>query len=98
MYKSEITSYEGSKTRDYIGRGVVAVGLLATLCPNTVLATDGSGEVGFVPPPADRKLPPPPPRSISSSESMACCCCCPITPVTRTEANALVMPAKAGIQ
>ena len=61
--------------------------LAATLCVGTVLAGDGSEEVGFVPPPADRKLPPPPPRTSSSAETLDACCCCPVTPMTRTEAK-----------
>ena len=65
--------------------------LLVTLMTGTVLAGNGSDELGFVAPPADRKLPPPPPRTSSSAENLDVCCCCPVVPMTRTEAK---RPAK----
>jgi hypothetical protein len=61
--------------------------LSATLCAGTVLASDGTGEPGFVPPPREPKLPPAPPRTVSSAETLLACCCCPVTPMARTEAK-----------
>ena len=61
--------------------------LATTLCMDTALAGDGSGEAGFVPPPKNRQPPPAPPRSISSAETTDPCCCCPVTPQARTEAK-----------
>lgn len=63
------------------------VALTATLCTGTILAGDGTGEKGFVPPPKDPKLPPAPPRSISSAETLLACCCCPPQPISRSEAK-----------
>jgi hypothetical protein len=62
-----------------------AVTLLATLCAGTVLAGDGTGEPGFVPPPVEKKLPPAPPRSVSSAETFIPGGC--TTPMARTEAK-----------
>lgn len=64
-----------------------AATLTATLCTGTVLAGDGTGEPGFVPPPRDMKQPPAPPRTTSSAETLLACCCCPVTPMARTEAK-----------
>lgn len=61
--------------------------LAATLCAGTILAGDGTGEQGFVPPPVELKKPPAPPRTASSAESVMACCCCPVTPMSRTEAK-----------
>jgi len=61
--------------------------LAATLCTGTVLAGDGTGEAGFVPPPRDPKPPPAPPRTAASGETLLACCCCPVTPMARTEAK-----------
>lgn len=66
----------------------VGIGMYATLCMGTALATgDGSDEEGFVAPPKDRAMPPAPPRTISSAENTDPCCCCPVTPQARTEAK-----------
>jgi len=65
--------------------GLAALSL--TLCSGTVLAGDGTGEEGFVPPPRDPVQPPAPPRTVSSAESVLGCCCCPIQPMSRTEAK-----------
>ncbi len=61
--------------------------LSATLCAGTVLASDGTDEPGFVPPPRDPEQPPAPPRTVSSAETVLACCCCPIQPMSRTEAK-----------
>ena len=66
---------------------ILAATLFPTLCMGTALAGNGSDELGFVAPPADRKLPPPPPRTSSSAETLDACCCCPVVPMTRTEAK-----------
>ena len=68
-------------------RGWMAASLSATLCTGTVLAGDGTGEAGFVPPPREPVKPPAPPRVSASSETLLACCCCPVTPVARTEAK-----------
>ena len=68
-------------------QAIVWATLSATLCSGTVLAGDGTGEPGFVPPPRDPQQPPAPPRSVSSAESVLGCCCCPIQPMSRTEAK-----------
>ena len=69
-------------------RAIVYPVLAATLCVGTLLAVDdGSGDPGFVPPPASKKLPPAPGRTVSSAETLDACCCCPITPMSRTEAK-----------
>lgn len=65
----------------------IGAALTATLCTGTVLAGDGTGEAGFVPPPRELKKPPAPPRTASSSETVLACCCCPVTPMSRTEAK-----------
>lgn len=65
----------------------IGASLSLTLCAGTVLAGDGTGERGFVPPPRDPKPPPAPPRTSASSESLLACCCCPVTPMSRTEAK-----------
>ena len=67
----------------YVGYSLIA----ATLCYGTVLAGDGSDEVGFTPPPRERKMPPAPPRDAASAESLLACCCCPVAPMSRTEAK-----------
>ena len=64
----------------------ISAALAATLCTGTLLAGDGTGEPGFVPPPRDLKKPPAPPRVASSAETTGCCCC-PVTPMSRTEAK-----------
>jgi len=65
----------------------VGIGMYATLCMGTALATgDGSDEPGFVPPPKHVYVPAPP-RTISSAENTDPCCCCPVTPQARTEAK-----------
>lgn len=70
--------------------------LAATLCMGTaVSAGDGSGEPGFVPPPAGRKLPSAPPRTVSSAETLNACCCCPVAPMSRTEAKKPPQPPVA---
>ena len=61
--------------------------LAVTLCAGTLLAGDGTGEPGFVPPPRELKKPPAPPRVASSAETVLACCCCPVTPMSRTEAK-----------
>ncbi|MEI6350931.1 MAG: hypothetical protein WCP06_07480 [Verrucomicrobiota bacterium] len=61
--------------------------LAATFCTGTLLAGDGTGEPGFVPPPRELKKPPAPPRVASSAETVLACCCCPATPMSRTEAK-----------
>jgi hypothetical protein len=61
------------------------IALFSTLCVGTVLAGDGSDEVGFVAPPESMKLPPPPPRSSSSAETYIPGGC--TTPMARTEAK-----------
>ena len=68
-------------------KNVATVFLAATLCSGTVLAGDGTGDPGFVPPPRDIKQPPAPPRTTSSAETLLACCCCPVTPMARTEAK-----------
>jgi hypothetical protein len=65
----------------------ISATLSATLCAGTVLASDGTGESGFVAPPKDPKKPPAPPRTASSAETLLACCCCPVTPMARTEAK-----------
>ncbi len=67
--------------------GRISAALAATLCAGTILAGDGTGEAGFVPPPRDPKLPPAPPRVAASAETLLACCCCPVTPMARTEAK-----------
>ena len=61
--------------------------LAVTMCAGTVLAGggDGSGEAGFVAPPAKPKPPPAPPRTISSAETFVPGGC--VTPMSRTEAK-----------
>jgi len=74
--------------RDYINRTAryIAVPVLAaTMMYGTALAGDGSGEAGFVAPPAKPKAPPAPPRSISSAETFVPGGC--VTPMSRTEAK-----------
>lgn len=71
---------------------MLSVALTATLCAGTLLAGDGTGEAGFVPPPRDRQPPPAPPRSTSSAETLLACCCCPVAPVARTEVKKPPMP------
>jgi len=66
--------------------------LLLTLCSGTVLAGDGTGELGFVSPPCEPSKPPSPPRASSSGEALLACCCCPVTPQARTEAKKPPMP------
>ena len=66
---------------------VMSTALAATLCTGTLLADDGTGEKGFVPPPREMKKPPAPPRVASSAETVLACCCCPVTPMSRTEAK-----------
>jgi hypothetical protein len=66
---------------------VVRSTLFATLCTGTLLAADGTGEQGFVPPPREMKKPPAPPRVAASAETVLACCCCPVTPMSRTEAK-----------
>jgi len=61
--------------------------LAMTFCTGTILAGDGTGDAGFVPPPKDPKKPPAPPRVSSSAETVLACCCCPVTPMSRTEAK-----------
>jgi len=68
-------------------RNLVGSALAATLCAGTLLAGDGTGEQGFVPPPRELKKPPAPPRVASSAETVLACCCCPVTPMSRTEAK-----------
>ncbi len=58
--------------------------LSATLCAGTILAGDGTGDPGFVPPPRVVK-PPAPPRVVESGETLLACCCCPVTPMDQTE-------------
>ncbi len=67
--------------------GLVAAALSVTLCTGTVLAGDGTGEPGFVPPPRDPLKPPAPPRVAASAETLLACCCCPVAPQARTEAK-----------
>jgi len=69
------------------GRQVFRTILAATFCTGTLLAGDGTGEKGFVPPPRDLKKPPAPPRTAASAETAMACCCCPATPMSRTEAK-----------
>ncbi|MEO6738986.1 MAG: hypothetical protein ABIP20_01965 [Chthoniobacteraceae bacterium] len=66
---------------------VMSTALAATLCTGIILADDGTGEKGFVPPPREMKKPPAPPRTASSAETVLACCCCPVTPMSRTEAK-----------
>ena len=66
---------------------VLRTALAATLCTGTLLAGDGTGEKGFVPPPRELKKPPAPPRVAASAETTLACCCCPVTPMSRTEAK-----------
>ncbi|MEO6787538.1 MAG: hypothetical protein ABI318_15515 [Chthoniobacteraceae bacterium] len=66
---------------------IMNAALAATLCTGTILAGDGTGEKGFVPPPRELKKPPAPPRTASSAETVLACCCCPVTPMSRTEAK-----------
>ena len=68
-------------------RKLMSTALVATLCAGTILAGDGTGEQGFVPPPRELKKPPAPPRVASSAETVLACCCCPVTPMSRTEAK-----------
>jgi hypothetical protein len=78
------------KSKKHIKHGrskALSAALIATFCAGTLLAGDGTGEKGFVPPPRDRKAPPAPPRTTSSSETLLACCCCPVTPMARTEAK-----------
>lgn len=63
---------------------------IATLCAGTIIASDGTGEQGFVPPPVDKKLPPAPPRTVSSAETFIPGGC--ITPMSRTEAKSPPKP------
>ncbi len=70
----------------YTARKIGAT-LSVTLCAGTILAGDGTGEKGFVPPPREPVKPPAPPRTASSAETMLGCCCCPVTPMARTEAK-----------
>jgi hypothetical protein len=71
---------------------VMSAALAATFCAGTLLAGDGTGDPGFVPPPRDRQPPPAPPRTTSSAETLLACCCCPVAPVARTEVKKPPMP------
>ncbi len=73
--------------RPRTAKHVMNSALAATLCTGIVLAGDGTGEKGFVPPPVEMKKPPAPPRTASSAETVLACCCCPVTPMSRTEAK-----------
>jgi len=64
---------------------ILVPALAVTLCGGTVLAGDGSGEPGFVPPPREKKLPPAPPRTASSAETFIPGGC--TTPMSRTESK-----------
>ena len=75
------------KMKNPTTRKVMSAALAATLCTGTLLAGDGTGEAGFVPPPRELKKPPAPPRVASSAETVLACCCCPVTPMSRTEAK-----------
>ncbi len=75
------------KIKNPTANKVICSALAATFCTGTLLAGDGTGEAGFVPPPRELKKPPAPPRTASSAESMLACCCCPVTPMSRTEAK-----------
>lgn len=66
-------------------RKYIIPALAATLCSGTVLAGDGSNEVGFVPPPHEKKLPSAPPRTSSSAETFVAGGC--TTPMSRTESK-----------
>lgn len=72
---------------DSASKRLISSALAATLCAGTLLAGDGTGEQGFVPPPRELKKPPAPPRVASSAETVLACCCCPVTPMSRTEAK-----------
>jgi hypothetical protein len=68
--------------------------LLLLLCALTLTAHaqqlfpgDGSGETGFVPPPAQPQLPPAPPRTVSSAETLIPFPPPPAMPQARTEAK-----------
>jgi hypothetical protein len=84
QYKSEALVTDMKKRT---AKHVMSTALAATLCSGTILADDGTGEKGFVPPPREMKKPPAPPRTASSSETVLACCCCPVTPMSRTEAK-----------